>query len=161
MLLGLKFDQELLLCVLWLVTQLCPTLCNPLDCSLPGSSVHGILQARILEWVAVPASRGSFQPKVRTQISCITGRFITTWATRETQELLTISQSHTTSGNTRLCISYQYSTPAFPGFVVVLSLRCFGKINIWHFTFQCSCAQGFTYWDTHCVIILFLNYVYR
>ena len=41
-----------------LVTQLCSTLCDPMDCSLPGSSVHGILQARILEWVAIPFSRG-------------------------------------------------------------------------------------------------------
>jgi len=41
-----------------LVTQSCLTLCNPMDCSLPGSSVHGILQARILEWVAIPFSRG-------------------------------------------------------------------------------------------------------
>ena len=43
--------------------QLCPTLCNPMDCSLLDSSVHGILQARILEWVAVPFSRGSSQPR--------------------------------------------------------------------------------------------------
>ena len=43
--------------------QSCPTLCNPLDCSPPGSSAHGILQARILEWVAMPSSRGSFQPR--------------------------------------------------------------------------------------------------
>ena len=43
-----------------LVTQSCPTLCNPMDCSPPGSSIHGILQARILEWVAYPFSRGSF-----------------------------------------------------------------------------------------------------
>ena len=41
-----------------LVTQSCPTLCNPMDCTLPGSSVHEILQARILEWVAIPFSRG-------------------------------------------------------------------------------------------------------
>ena len=44
------------------VTQSCPTLCNPMDCGLPGSSVHGILQARILEWVAIPFSRGSSRP---------------------------------------------------------------------------------------------------
>ena len=49
--------------VLCLVAQLCPTLCNPMDCSPPGSSVHGILQTRILEWVAMPSSRGSSQPK--------------------------------------------------------------------------------------------------
>ena len=44
------------------VAQSCPTLCNPMDCSLPGSSVHGILQARMWEWVAVPFSKGSSQP---------------------------------------------------------------------------------------------------
>ena len=46
-------------CVYVLVAQSCPTLCSPMDCSLPGSSVHGILQARILELVAIPSSRGS------------------------------------------------------------------------------------------------------
>ena len=50
---------ELPVCVCVCVAQLCPTVCNPMDCSLPGSSVHGILQARILEWIAVPFSRGS------------------------------------------------------------------------------------------------------
>ena len=48
-----------------LVTQSCPTLCDPMDCSLPGFSVHGILQARILEWIAIPSSRGSSQPRDR------------------------------------------------------------------------------------------------
>ena len=65
-----------------LVTQSCLTLCSPMDCSLPGSSVHGILQARVLEWVASPFSRGPSRPKDRTCISCI-GRFFTIWATRE------------------------------------------------------------------------------
>ena len=59
--------------------------CDPMDCSLPGSSVHGILQARILEWVAIPFSRGSSRPKDQTQVSCIAGRFFTIRATRETQ----------------------------------------------------------------------------
>ena len=54
-----------------LVTQLCLTLCDPMGCSLPGSSVHGILQARILEWVAIPYSRGSFQPRDQTQSSAL------------------------------------------------------------------------------------------
>ena len=45
------------------VTQSCPTICDPMDCSLPGSSVHGILPARILEWVAMPFSRESFHPR--------------------------------------------------------------------------------------------------
>ena len=59
------------------VAQLCLTLCNPMDCSLPGSSARGILQARILEWVAIPFSRGSSQPWDQTQVFCIAGRFFT------------------------------------------------------------------------------------
>ena len=66
-----------------LVSQLCPTLGDPMDCSLPGSSVHGILQARIQEWVAIPFSRGSSQCRNWTQFSCIVSRFLTIWATRE------------------------------------------------------------------------------
>ena len=65
------------------VDQLCSTLWDPMDCSLPGTSVHGIFQARILEWVAIPFSKGSSQPRDRTQVSCIAGRFFTIWATRE------------------------------------------------------------------------------
>ena len=57
--------------------QFCLTLCKPLDCSLPGSSVHGILQAGILEWVANPFSRGSSRFRDRTQVSSITGEVFT------------------------------------------------------------------------------------
>ena len=60
--------------------QSCLTLCDPRDCSLPGSSVHGILQARILEWVAISFSRGSSWTSDRTQVSFIAGRFFTIWA---------------------------------------------------------------------------------
>ena len=66
-----------------LVAQSCLTLCGPIDCSLPSSSVHGILQVRILEWVAIPFSRGSSHPRYQTQASCIAGRFFTIWAARE------------------------------------------------------------------------------
>ena len=51
--------------------QLCPILCGPMDCGLPGSSVHGILQARIMEWVAMLSSRASSQPRDGTHISCV------------------------------------------------------------------------------------------
>ena len=64
-----------------LVVQLCPTLCDPMDCSLPGSSVHGILQARILEWVAISFSGGSSWPRDWSLVSCIAGRLFTIWAT--------------------------------------------------------------------------------
>ena len=59
------------------VAQSCLTLYDPMDCSLPGSSVLGILQARVLEWVAVSSSRGSSQSRDGTQVSCIAGRHFT------------------------------------------------------------------------------------
>ena len=66
-----------------LVAQLCLTLCGHIDCSWLGFSVHEILQARMLNWVAIPFSRGSSQPRDRTQVSGIAGRFLTIWATRD------------------------------------------------------------------------------
>ena len=68
------------------VTQSCPTLWDPMDCSPPGSSVHRILQARTLEWGAISFSRRSFQPRNRTQVSVIAGRFFTNWAKRKAVE---------------------------------------------------------------------------
>ena len=65
-------------CVCVKITQSWPTLCNPMD-----YIVHGILQARILEWVSVPFSRGSSQARDRTQVSCTAGKFFTSWATRK------------------------------------------------------------------------------
>ena len=65
------------------VTQSCPTLCDPVDCSLRNSSVHGILQARMLEWVAISFSRGSSRPRDRARVSRIGGRRFNLWATRE------------------------------------------------------------------------------
>ena len=67
--------------VLHHLLQSCPTLYNPMKCSPPGSSVCGILHARILEWVAILFSRGSSQPGDQTQVSWIAGRFFTVWAT--------------------------------------------------------------------------------
>ena len=66
-----------------LVAQSWPPLCDLMNCSPPGSSVHGILQARILEWVAIPFFKGSFQPRNQTPVSCIAGRFFIIWAAKE------------------------------------------------------------------------------
>ena len=63
--------------------SVCLTLCNPVDCSPPGPFIHGVLQARIPEWVAIPLFRGYSQPRDWTQVCCIAGRFFTIWATRE------------------------------------------------------------------------------
>ena len=74
--------------------QSCLTLCNPMDCSPPCSSVHGIFQARVSGWVAIPFSRGSSQPRDQTEVSYIGGRLFTIRATREasltTLKLLTM-----------------------------------------------------------------------
>ena len=64
------------------VAQSCLTLCDPMDCSPPGSSVYGILQAKILEWVAISFSRGSSRPRDWIWVFHITGRCFTLWATR-------------------------------------------------------------------------------
>ena len=71
-----------------LVVQSCLTLCDPVDCSLPDYSVHGILQARILEWVDMPFSRGSSWLRKRTMVSCIEGRLFTVWATGAISEII-------------------------------------------------------------------------
>ena len=73
--------SPLISCCCCSVIPSCLTLGDPMDCSLPGPSIHGILQARILEWVAMPSSRGSSRDQI--QVSCTAGRFFTVWATRE------------------------------------------------------------------------------
>ena len=65
------------------VTQSCPILCDPVGRSPPGFSIHGIFQARVLEWVAISFSRRSSRPRDWTWVSCIAGRRFTLWATRE------------------------------------------------------------------------------
>ena len=75
------------MCVCVLVAQLCLTLYHPMEYSPSSSSVHGILQSRIPEWVPILFSRGSFWPRDSTMVSCIAGRFLTVSATRECSDL--------------------------------------------------------------------------
>ena len=72
--------------------QSCLTLCDPMDCSSPGSSIHRIFETRKLKWVAISSSRGLSQSKDWTQVSCIAGRLFTDWATRGS---LTEKERHT------------------------------------------------------------------
>ena len=78
------------------VAQLCSTLCNSVD-----YAVHGILQARILEWVAIPFFRGSSQPRDRTQVSHIAGGFFTSWATRDALFKAAVLQKEAVTCNPR------------------------------------------------------------
>ena len=89
-----------------LVAQSCLTLCDLMDCSLPGPSVHGISQARKLEWVSIPFSRGSSQPGILTHVSCITGGFFTIWTIREV--LISYYSSLVLSRVIRLSVPWTY-----------------------------------------------------
>ena len=98
-----------------LVAQLCLTPFDPMDCSPPGSSVHGILQPRMLEWVAMLFSMGSSQPRDRTQVSmsvALASRFFTTSATRKTPYIKQITNKNLlySTGN-----STQYSVMTYMG----------------------------------------------
>ena len=93
-----------------LIPQLCPTLWDPNDCSPPGSSIYGILQVGILEWVAIPFSKGSSQPRDWTQVSCIAGGFFTIWATREANGKINLYKM----GGTNLIMSILKSQKPFP-----------------------------------------------
>ena len=78
-----------------LVARSRPTLFDPMNCSPPRSSVHGIFQARIMEWVAIPFSRGSSRPRDQTRVSCMTGRFFTIWAARLAHKWCYSAVTHT------------------------------------------------------------------
>ena len=82
---------DVLLSLKTVCAQSCPTLCDPMDCSLPGSSDRGIFQARILEWIAVSFCRGSSQPRDQTCISCIGRQILYHRATGEATSLETAS----------------------------------------------------------------------
>ena len=73
-------------CMWWFNHYVVSDSCDSINCSRPGSSVHGISQARILEWVAISFSRGSPRLRNRTQVSCLAGRFSTDWGTKEAQK---------------------------------------------------------------------------
>ena len=104
------------------VAQSCPTLCNPIDCSLPGFSIHGVFQARVLEWVAFSFSRGSSWPRDQTQVSCIVGRRFTLWATREA-----LSFIHKWKLHLRLP-DYKKRSPSHMYFWAWLKLQYFGHL---------------------------------
>ena len=99
--------------------QSCPTLCNTMDCSLPGSYVHWTLQVRMLEWVVMPSSRTSSQPRDQTQVSHIAGRLFTVWATKEAQKVIRYYKMFFLIQESFLCF-------------VQFTHKSFGKMTCWH-----------------------------
>ena len=138
------------------VTQSCPTLCNLVDCSPPGSPVHGISQASILEWVAVSFSKGSSRPRGWARVSCISyiGRQILyRWATGEAclEIIIAIKEKEKEQGKRSASLGTgqgwsfklggQRRPPVFLVFVVVfteccnsliLQVNCLHKLNVWN-----------------------------
>ena len=103
----LQFKSSKRMCVF--VTQSCPTLCNPMESSPPSSSVRGILQARILEWIDILFSRGSSWAWDQTQVSCIEASFLPSEPQGKPRIICSVAQSYLT-----LCDSLDCSTPGFP-----------------------------------------------
>ena len=114
-----------------LIAQLCPTLCDLMDCGPPGSSVHGILHARILEENsgAIPYSKGSSRPRNQTWVSPTAGRFLTIWATRETTSsyLLISPQSHSEDDSADMDTR---------NFSLILCTQNSQKMSIWYVQFS-------------------------
>ena len=155
------------------VAQPCPTLCDPVYCSPPGSSVRGILQARILGWVAISFSRGSSQPRDQTRVSCIAGRCFILWATREApwsrsrcfSGILLLSQWSTDVGNL-ISGSSAFSKTSLNiwKFMVHILLKP-GLENVEHYFSsvwdECNCA---VVWAFFGISLAFLNlsvYIYK
>ena len=131
------------------VTQSCLTLCDSMD-----YTVHGILQARTLEWVAFPFSRGSSQPRDQTQVSRIAGRFFTSWATREALVFLEFSfycyQSKSMSLSHRApqgCLREQLAPPPGPELWRQWTERTHEPpVTVAAFPLVCECPLSWSWW---------------
>ena len=144
-----------------LVTQSCLTLCKPMHCGPPSSSVHGILQARMLEWIAMRSSRGSSQPRNQTQVSHIAGRFFTAWATREVQ-LLPKSPSPSVLPIFLWGRESQSSFFHFPDETTSVQ-RWASKLSLLFHRAPCSLSLSFFFFGLHLLLIrifLLIEYSY-
>ena len=119
-----------------------------MDCNLPGSSIHVIFQARVLEWVAISCPRGSFRPRDRTQVSSIAGRRFTIWATREVWSLLKFLSTESVMLSNHLILCH----PLLPLSLVLPIIRVFSSEsalhirwpNYWSFSFSNSSSNEYS-----------------
>ena len=139
------------------VAQSCLTLCDPMGCSLPGSSVHGIFQAIVLEWIAISFSRGSSQPRVRTQVSRIVDTRFTVWATRKVHYYCLIpGHFYHLKRNPRSISSHSpFSPPPSPGnhsSNLSMNLYILDILYKWiNAAYDLPCIATFTYHDVFVV----------
>ena len=142
--------------LVYLVAQLCLTLCDPVDCSLPGSSVHGLLQARILEWVAISFSRGPSQLRDWTHVFCIVGRrffFLTTEPSGKSKHSLDIS-----SFLKRSFLEGSFPFYCFPLFLCIIQLGTFSYLSLLFFGTLHS--VGYIFPILLCLSLLFFSQVF-
>ena len=128
-----------------LVIRSCPTLCNSVDCSPPGSSARGILQARILEWVAIPFPKGSSWPREWTWVSCTAGRFPITWATREAPTVEQPRRNHLEIKFFRSCHSW-YLLFSVISPLWLSSTKSWEDVSVLPVKFIKSCICCFWFW---------------
>ena len=137
-----------------------------MDCGLPGSSIHGIFQARIPEWVAISFSRGPSQPRDQTQVSCTTGRLFTIWATREAPRpganprpsaWGVWSLSHRSTEKSLLCyfLIYHFLFSSFvPVDQVTIKLPCSYSVKLCSLTYPLCCPYQIYYYMLYmCVCV--------
>ena len=147
-----------------LVVKLCLTLWDPMLCSPSGSSVHGILHARILEWVAIAFFRGSSWPRDPTQVSCIAGRFFTVWATTEA------SLAFGNLSFLSLYLGFHSWVKCQGGLTVRLERACGntgqnikGKSVSWSLYLLRAISASNSFWKVKCALLLlkFLKFIYH
>ena len=140
------------------VAQSCPTLCDLIDCSSPGSPVHGISQARILEWVAISSSKGYSQPRDWTRVSCtacIVRQILYRWATGEAcvEKIIAIKEKEKVEQGKRSVslgirqgwrfkVGRQSRPPVFLVFVVVVFTECCSSLIL-----QVNCLHKLSVWN--------------
>ena len=143
-----KYSASLKIKLVLCVSQSCLTFCDPMDCSPSGSSVLGNLQARILEWETMSFSRGSSWPRDWTWASCIIGKFLTMWATREAHAPCLHTYVTRTINSSRKASETQVSSHDAHFRLSNLKYKC-----VWHIMLQ---AEKF--WKTlKNIIFNFLN----
>ena len=132
--------------MLRLFAHSCPTLCDPVDCSPPGSSVRGILQARRLEWVVRPSSRGSSQARGQTQVSPTVGGFFTLWSTRGVAQRDWDAQINEAVLRSPLWCQHQWSLLSVPvcnNVCITKSMRF--KVNLPGYLIYFDCRHSWLY----------------
>ena len=149
----------LCVCLCVLITQLCPTLCDPMDCSWPNSSVHEIFQARILEWVAIPFFRGSSWLRDWTWVSYIAGRFFTVWAT--TLSIQSLSHTHCSLNIAGMVLPQGFVASVFFAWNILIPHVCMDlSLTFLSILFSVTLLRGYTFTSLFKIALFSLSFLF-